>query len=74
MISGRRIFGSSSGSGRNSILDYCGTQCFYDNEVKPDPTNPDVVYVEGSYGYNFMEDMGNQDQITVTAPTGNTSQ
>ncbi|GAB4002763.1 hypothetical protein [Nocardioides ultimimeridianus] len=41
------------GSGRNSILDYCGTQCFYDNVVKPDPTNPDVVYVLGSYGYNF---------------------
>jgi uncharacterized repeat protein (TIGR01451 family) len=42
-----------TGSGRNSIVDYCGTQCFYDNEVKPDPTNPNVVYVEGSYGYNF---------------------
>lgn len=41
------------GSGRNSVLNYCGTQCFYDNEVKPSPTNPDVVYVLGSYGYNF---------------------
>ncbi|HET6167614.1 MAG TPA: hypothetical protein VFE07_12365 [Marmoricola sp.] len=44
---------TATGSGRNSIVDYCGTQCYYDNEVKPDPTNPDVVYVEGSYGYNF---------------------
>jgi uncharacterized repeat protein (TIGR01451 family) len=42
-----------TGTGRNSVANYCGTQCFYDNEVKPDPTNPDVVYVEGSYGYNF---------------------
>ena len=34
------------------------TQCFYDNEVKPDPTNPDVVYVEGPYGYNFSPPSG----------------
>ena len=39
-------------TGTNSILDYCGTQCFYDNVVKPDPTNPNVVYVLGFYGYN----------------------
>jgi uncharacterized repeat protein (TIGR01451 family) len=47
-----------TGSGVNTVLDYCGTQCFYDNEVKPDPTNPDVVYVEGSYGYNFSPQSG----------------
>jgi uncharacterized repeat protein (TIGR01451 family) len=47
-----------TGSGINSILDYCGTQCFYDNVVKPDPTNPDVVYVLGSYGYNFSPPSG----------------
>ncbi|HZE49863.1 MAG TPA: hypothetical protein VE074_09880, partial [Jatrophihabitantaceae bacterium] len=47
-----------TGSGVNSVLDYCGTQCFYDNEVKPDPTNPDVLYVEGSYGYNFSPQSG----------------
>ncbi len=41
-----------STTGDDSVVDYCGTQCFYDNEVKPDPTNPDVVYAEGSYGYN----------------------
>ena len=40
------------GSDSDTILDYCGTQCFYDNVVKPDPTNPNVVYVVGSYGYN----------------------
>ena len=47
-----------TGSRTNSILDYCGTQCFYDNEVKPDPTNPNIVYVEGSYGYNFSPQSG----------------
>ena len=47
-----------TGTGSNSVLDYCGTQCFYDNEVKPDPNNPDVVYVEGSYGYNFSPQSG----------------
>ena len=25
---------------RTAILDYCGTQCFYDNVVKPDPDEP----------------------------------
>jgi uncharacterized repeat protein (TIGR01451 family) len=47
-----------TGSRTNSILGYCGTQCFYDNEVKPDPTNPNIVYVEGSYGYNFSPQSG----------------
>ncbi|HEY3528694.1 MAG TPA: hypothetical protein VGK78_06045 [Nocardioides sp.] len=46
------------GSGINSIHDYCGTQCFYDNVVKPDPTDPNVVYVLGSYGYNFSPPSG----------------
>ncbi len=39
-------------SGLDSVAGYCGTQCFYDNVVKPDPTNPDIVYALGSYGYN----------------------
>jgi uncharacterized repeat protein (TIGR01451 family) len=42
---------TATGSGIDSILGYCGTQCFYDNVVKPDPTNPNVVYVLGLYGY-----------------------
>jgi uncharacterized repeat protein (TIGR01451 family) len=49
---------TATGSGTNTILDYCGTQCFYDNVVKPDPTNPNVVYVLGSYGYNFSPQSG----------------
>jgi uncharacterized repeat protein (TIGR01451 family) len=42
---------TATGTGNDSILGYCGTQCFYDNVIKPDPTNPDVVYVLGLYGY-----------------------
>ena len=49
---------TATGTGTNSIRDYCGTQCFYDNVVKPDPTNPDIVYVLGSYGYNFSPPSG----------------
>jgi uncharacterized repeat protein (TIGR01451 family) len=36
----------------DSILDYCTTQCFYDNVISPDPKNADVVYVAGSFGYD----------------------
>lgn len=30
---------------------YCATQCFYDNVVEADPTNPDTVFVAGVYDY-----------------------
>jgi hypothetical protein len=43
---------TGTGTGADSVFDYCGTQCFYDNVVYPDPTNPDVLYVGGSYGYD----------------------
>lgn len=43
---------TQTGSGTDSVSGYCGTQCFYDNVIKPDPTNPDTVYVLGLYGYN----------------------
>ncbi|MHB8612738.1 MAG: hypothetical protein ACYDAL_09965 [Candidatus Dormibacteraceae bacterium] len=46
------------GSGNDTVLDYCGTQCFYDNVIEPDPTNPDVVYVAGSFGYNMNPPSG----------------
>ncbi|MDX6479875.1 MAG: hypothetical protein QOG85_385 [Gaiellaceae bacterium] len=49
---------TATGSGINRVSGYCGTQCFYDNEVQPDPTNPNVVYVLGSYGYNFSPPSG----------------
>jgi uncharacterized repeat protein (TIGR01451 family) len=49
---------TGTGTGTNSIVNYCGTQCFYDNVVKPDPTNPNVVYALGSYGYNNSPQSG----------------
>jgi uncharacterized repeat protein (TIGR01451 family) len=49
---------TGNGTGTNSIVNYCGTQCFYDNEVQPDPTNPNVVYALGSYGYNNSPQSG----------------
>ncbi|UQX89525.1 hypothetical protein M6D93_05830 [Jatrophihabitans telluris] len=47
-----------TGSGSDSVLGYCGTQCFYDNVIKVDPTNPNVVYVLGLYGYDFSPPSG----------------
>ena len=44
--------------GPTSVVGYCGTQCFYDNVVKPDPTNPNVVYALGVYGYNNSPQSG----------------
>jgi uncharacterized repeat protein (TIGR01451 family) len=49
---------TAPGSGSNAVANYCGTQCFYDNVVKPDPTNPNVVYALGSYGYNNSPQSG----------------
>ncbi|MDH2416529.1 hypothetical protein [Nocardioides sp. CER19] len=52
---------AQTGTGSNdvdSIEDYCTTQCFYDNEVKPDPTDPNVLYVLGSYGYDLSPQSG----------------
>jgi uncharacterized repeat protein (TIGR01451 family) len=43
---------TGSTTGGDSVVDYCGTQCFYDNEVKPDPNNASIVYALGSYGYD----------------------
>jgi uncharacterized repeat protein (TIGR01451 family) len=37
----------------DTVLDYCTTQCFYDNVVEADPTDPNVVFVGGSFGYNM---------------------
>ena len=45
-------------SGPDSVIDYCGTQCFYDNVVKPDPQDPNTVYALGSYGYGNSPQSG----------------
>ncbi|HET8752263.1 MAG TPA: hypothetical protein VFM43_07035 [Gaiellaceae bacterium] len=31
---------------------YCATQCYYDNVVEADPTNPDTLFVAGVYDYS----------------------
>src|SRR5439155_5487101 len=41
------------GSGGDTVADYCGTQCFYDNVVEVDPADPNVVYVAGQYNYGI---------------------
>jgi uncharacterized repeat protein (TIGR01451 family) len=47
-----------AGSGINSVSDYCGTQCFYDNVIQADPTNPNIVFAAGSFGYNLSPPSG----------------
>ena len=42
----------------DSVEDYCGTQCFYDNVIEVDPHNPDVVYAAGSFGYDLSPQSG----------------
>ena len=52
---------TGTGSGADSILNYCATagdQCFYDNVIEADPNNANVVYVGGSFGYNLSPQSG----------------
>ena len=42
----------------DTVFDYCGAQCFYDNVVEADPSNPDVVYVGGNFGYSMPTPSG----------------
>ena len=37
----------------DSVLDYCGGQCFYDNVVEVDPTNTNIVYAGGQFNYGI---------------------
>ncbi|MEV4313582.1 FixG Ig-like domain-containing protein [Actinocrispum sp. NPDC049592] len=49
---------TGAGTGADAVAGSCGTQCFYDNFVRPDPTDPNTVYVGGSYGYNNSPQSG----------------
>jgi uncharacterized repeat protein (TIGR01451 family) len=40
-----------AGSGDDTVQDYCGGQCFYDNVIEADPTNPNVVFAAGQFNY-----------------------
>jgi len=42
----------------DSVLGYCGTQCFYDNVIEADPTNSDIVFAAGSFGYGLSPQSG----------------
>lgn len=37
----------------DAIEDYCGSQCFYDNVILPDPNDNQIVYVAGLYDYGI---------------------
>jgi uncharacterized repeat protein (TIGR01451 family) len=42
-----------AGSGADTVEDYCGGQCFYDNVIEADPTNADIVYAAGQFNYGI---------------------
>ncbi|HET7421128.1 MAG TPA: hypothetical protein VFL27_12175 [Candidatus Dormibacteraeota bacterium] len=44
--------------GPDGIQDYCTSQCTYDNVIEPDPTDPNVVFAAGSFGYTFSPQSG----------------
>jgi uncharacterized repeat protein (TIGR01451 family) len=55
-----------TGTGADSVEDYCAEQCSYDNVIEVDPTNPDVVFAAGQFNYGigsggiFRSDDGGQ--------------
>ena len=36
----------------DSVLDYCGEQCSYDNVIEADPNDANVVYAGGMFNYS----------------------
>ena len=46
------------GSGLDKVEDYCGGQCYYDNVIESDPSNPNVVFVAGQFGYGLNPPSG----------------
>jgi uncharacterized repeat protein (TIGR01451 family) len=55
-----------TGTGDDSVLDYCAEQCTYDNVIEADPNNSNIVYAAGQFGYGigsggiFRSDDGGQ--------------
>ena len=35
----------------DDVVNYCGTQCTYDNVIEPDPNNSNIVFAAGVFGY-----------------------
>ena len=60
-----------AGTSPDIVEDYCGGQCFYDNVIEVDPTNPDVVYAAGQFDYGigsggvYRSDNGGQTWINL---------
>ena len=54
-----------------AVEDYCAEQCFYDNVIEADPTNPNVVFAAGQFDYGigsggiFRSDDGGQTWINL---------
>ena len=54
------------GADPEKVEDYCGGQCFYDNVIEVDPTNPNIVFAAGQFDYDigsggiFRSDDGGQ--------------
>ena len=42
-----------AGSGDDTVEDYCGGQCWYDNVIEVDPNNTNIVYAAGQFNYGI---------------------
>ncbi|MDP9281365.1 MAG: hypothetical protein M3P38_04625 [Chloroflexota bacterium] len=42
-----------AGVSPDKVEDYCGGQCFYDNVIEVDPTNPNIVFAGGQFDYGI---------------------
>ena len=47
-----------AGTGLDKVEAYCGAQCYYDNVIESDPSNPNVVFVAGQFGYGLNPPSG----------------
>ncbi|MBI4672008.1 MAG: DUF11 domain-containing protein [Chloroflexi bacterium] len=48
---GANWFQTATGTNPDNVEDYCGGQCWYDNVIAVDPTNPDIVFALGQFKY-----------------------
>lgn len=44
---------TATGTDPDNVEDYCGQQCWYDNYIAVDPTNPDVAFALGQFRYDL---------------------
>jgi uncharacterized repeat protein (TIGR01451 family) len=49
---------TGAGTGLDTVEDFCGQQCYYDNVIESDPTNPNVVFAAGQFGYDMAPPSG----------------